>query len=97
MTTFKMPEPVSEATEYKNLSASVQVLNGPGRVLGVLCASSSSGTLKVWDSLSAANDILVNTMSLTAGTFYPMPAYCKTGLFCTIGGTADITVFAAKL
>lgn len=97
MATFPTPNAVSESTDFCNLSASGQVLNGPGRLLGILCASSSSGTAKVWDSLSAAGTVCVNTMSLTAGQFYPMPAYMKTGCYVTIAGTADITVFAAKL
>lgn len=87
--------PVLESCSYKNLSASALVKTGAGRLLGLICASSSSGTVKIWDNTSAATTVLLNTMSLTAGTFYPVPGAFSTGLYVTIGGTADITVFFA--
>ena len=83
---------VTEAGNYTNLSASAQVRAGPGALLGVFVASSSSGTIKLWDSLTAANAIIINTTSVTGGTFYPIPVVFGTGLYCTIAGTADITV-----
>lgn len=79
----------------KNLSASGQVLSASGQLLGVFCASSSSGTLKLWDNTAGSGAVVVNTFSLTAGTFYPIPASLANGLYAELGGTADITLFVA--
>ena len=88
-----MANPVVESFGYTNLSSSALVRTGKAQIGGILCASSSSGTVKVWDNTSAATTVVVNTMSLTAGQFYPIPASVGTGIYVTIGGTADITVF----
>lgn len=81
------------AVPYTNLSASALINSGPTRLVSIFCASSSSGTLKIWDNTSAATTILINTFSLTGATNYQINALAKTGVFFTIGGTADITAF----
>lgn len=83
--------PVVGGSSYSNLSSSALVKTGEGHLLGVFCASSSSGTLKVWDNTSAATTVLVNTFSLVAGTWYPLPFRFGVGCYATIGGTADVT------
>lgn len=83
-----------EAYSYRNLTASALVKTGYGRVKGIIVASHTSGTIKLWDNTSAATTTLVNTMTLAAGERF-IPLYDATfnvGLFVTIGGTADITV-----
>jgi hypothetical protein len=79
---------------YKNLTASGLVKTGQGTVSGIIVASHSSGTIKLWDAVTAAVPVLVNTMTLATGERY-IPLYdanFTTGLYVTIGGTADITV-----
>lgn len=77
-----------------NKTASGAVLPISGGLLGVFCASSSSGTLKLYDNASAASGtVVVNTFNLTAGTYYQIPASLANGLYATIGGTADVTFF----
>ena len=89
-----MATPVVEGGAYKNISASTLVRTGAGQLLGIFVASASSTpTIKVWDNTSAATTILVNTFTPIAGTFYPMPGNFGAGLFVTIGGTVDCTVF----
>jgi hypothetical protein len=79
-----------------NMTASGAAATGSAQLIGVFCASSSSGTLKLYDNASAASGtVVVNTFSLTAGTFYPIPASLANGLYATIGGTADVTFFIA--
>lgn len=85
-------QPVSGAKYHTNLSASGQVSASEVELLGLFCASSTSGTAKVWNSASAAGDILVNTFPLIGGQYYPMPFYCGVGCYVTITGTADVTV-----
>ena len=79
---------------YKNTAASVLVKTGYGRLRGIFCASTTGGTLKLWDNTSAATTILVNTFDLTAATYYDMgDVEFGTGLYATIANTADITLF----
>ncbi len=87
-----MPNPVTETGQYSNKSASALIYTGAGRVLGIFCASSTAGTVKLWDQTSAAAPILVNTTSVYGGTWYPMPFDFVNGLYLTIGGTCDVTV-----
>jgi len=81
--------------KYKNTTASVQVQSGAGRVSGFIVNSHTSGTLKLWDSLTAANTIIMNTFTFPTGSsvqIFPDPIDFYTGLFATVGGTADITI-----
>lgn len=83
-----------ESNSYKNLSASGLVKTGSGIVCGVVINSHTAGTLKLWDNTSAATTVLFNTISFAVGERY-VPLYdanFNTGLFATIGGTADITI-----
>lgn len=79
---------------YKNLSASALVETGQGTLQGVIVNSHSSGTLKFWDSLTAANGVIFSTITLAAGErWIPLfGAHFSIGCFLTIGGTADVTV-----
>lgn len=79
--------------KYKNISASALIGEGATHLAGIFCASASTGTVKVWDNTAASGTVCANTFSLTAGTYYELPARLKNGLYITIGGTADITVF----
>jgi len=79
---------------YKNTDASVLVKTGVGKLRGIFVASTSQGTIKLWDNTSAATTILVNTFSPVAATYYDFAdVLFGTGLYITIGGTIDCTVF----
>lgn len=84
--------------KYRNLTASALVKTGSGTVKGIVIGSHTSGTIKLWDNTSAATTVLVNTMTLSAiattgERFIDLfGANFTTGLYVTIGGTADITV-----
>lgn len=80
--------------KYKNLSASGLVKTGSGKVVGVVINSHTSGTLKLWDAVTATTPVLFNTMTFAVGErFIPLfDAAFSTGLYATIGGTADITI-----
>lgn len=83
----------------KSISASALIKTGDGQIGGILIASATAGTVKIWDSLTAAGTVIVDTTtgyttSATASPVYlDIPAGFSTGLFVTIGGTATITVF----
>lgn len=78
---------------YKNTAASVLVKTGLGRLRGIFVASTSQGSIKLWDNTSAAGDVLVNTFSPTAATYYHMgDVLFGTGLYITIANV-DCTLF----
>lgn len=84
-----------EATHI-NISASSLIKTGSGRVQGVIINSNTAGTVKLWDNTAASGTILINTFSFTTGTSGFLPLFggtFGTGLYATIGGTADITIF----
>lgn len=81
--------------KYTNLTASALIKTGSGEVAGFIVNSNSSGTLKLWDALTATTPVLMNTYTFPAGSSvvsFPAPINFVTGLFATIGGTADITI-----
>jgi hypothetical protein len=84
--------PAIGGTDYLNGSTSQAVKTGEGYLIGVFVASSSSGTIKLWDNTAGSGAILVNTFSALAGQWYPIPVRFKTGLFITVGGTIDYTL-----
>lgn len=68
---------------------------------GVLCSSSSSLIIQVWDTLtndSGAGAVLVqDQLTLTAGQSYPMPARILQGLYVKIvSGTGKFTVYTSN-
>jgi hypothetical protein len=77
-----------------NLSASALIKTGSGRIQGVVINSHTSGTLKLWDSLTASGTVIHETMSFAVGErFIPMFGETfGTGLYATIGGTANLTI-----
>lgn len=92
--TFHVME-TADTANYTNLSASALVKTGAGYVYGVIVNSNTAGTLKLWDNTSAATTVLVNTYTFAAGSsniVFPAALKFNTGLYATIGGTADITI-----
>lgn len=84
------------ASSYKNITADTLVKEGAGKLTGIFCASGSSPTIKIWDSMSAAAPILVNTFTPVTGVLTAFPDGGVTftrGLYIDVGGTIDCTVF----
>jgi len=77
-----------------NMSASGLVKTGYGSVIGVVINSHTGGTLKLWDSLTASGTVLNETITFQADERYIafFGESFNTGLFATIGGTANITI-----
>lgn len=82
-------------SEWEKITGSQVLVSGNGVVSGFIVNSHTSGTIKLWDSLTATGRVIVDTITLAAGPqvyTFPRPLNFVTGLFVTIGGTADITV-----
>jgi hypothetical protein len=80
---------------YRNITASTNSLkNGPVILKGMFVNSTSSGTIKIYDSLTQAGTVVNNTITPAAGAYYPLgDAGLAVGLSVTIGGTLDCTLY----
>lgn len=79
--------------KFINLSASGAIEVGQGTLAGVVVNSHSSGTIKLWNSLTASGTVMFNTITLAVGERW-IPffgANYTIGCFVTVGGTADLT------
>lgn len=85
---------VRDSATYTNLTASALIKTGAGVLKGIVVNSHTSGTLKLWDNTSAATTVIFETITFAAGpNFIKFPAVeFNTGLYATIGGTANITL-----
>lgn len=81
--------PVTESQNYKNITSTTTVYTGTGGMLGIFVASTTGGTLKVDDGVTA----MIGQFSPVAGTFYALPGRFNTSLVVTVGGTLNATVF----
>ena len=85
---------VIEAGQYKNITSSTQISVNPGRLIGFFVdTASSTPTIKIWDNPAASGNVIVNTFTPVAGTFYPAPANYLAGLFVTTSGTVGVTIY----
>lgn len=79
---------------YQNITTDTLIKTGTGNILGVIINSHASGTLKLWDSLTASGTVLCNTITFNTGEHF-IPIYgakFTTGLFADVGGTVDLTI-----
>ncbi len=82
------------ASMYANLTASALVKEGPGKLKGMVVATTTGGTIKFWDQTSAAVPVLINTITPAAGSSYDFREVQFTrGLYVTIANTIDVTIF----
>lgn len=83
----------SNVCTYKQMSATANVANSDGWMLGVFCSSSTAGSLTLYDDPATGTTTkIVDTFTLVPGTWYPLPFAYATGLYAVVGGTAAITV-----
>lgn len=76
-----------------NLAASGQILAAPGRIIGFYVNSTTSGTIRFSDALTATTPYLGAAITPAVG-YHTYPAVLGTGGYATIGGTAlDVTIF----
>lgn len=84
-----MAEEVFEGDKYLNFTATVAAGPVSGSLIGILVASSAGATIK----LATASRTIVNTMTVVAGQFYPIPCRFQGALVITVVGTVDATLF----
>lgn len=86
--------PTSQYGQNKNITASALIKTGPGVVVGVIINSHTSGTLQLSDALTSTTPNITGTITFGAAErFIPLyGAKFITGLYATVGGTANITI-----
>jgi len=79
----------------KTISGSQLLVSGNGVVYGFVVNSHSSGTLKLWDSLTATGDVIINTFTFPSGSgsyTFPAPLNFHTGLFADMTEDESVTI-----
>jgi hypothetical protein len=77
------------------LTATGQVKTGGGAILGFYVNSTTTGTIVLWDSLSAAGNQVTGTITPGIG-WHPLPLKFGVGLHCVIANTLDVTFIVAR-
>lgn len=83
---------------YKQLSATAQVKDQLGKFIGLVISSTSSGTLKVYDSapnVGTSGTVMINTLTPAAGSTYyfgPNGMQFNEGLYIVAANTIEFTV-----
>lgn len=80
-------------TTYKNLTATGAIKTKPGVLRGMYVNSTTAGTIKLWDSLSASGLVMNNTITPAVGWHDLGNTGFSIGLYATIGGTLDVTLY----
>jgi hypothetical protein len=79
---------------YTRLTGSGIVVNGTGVLSGMRVNSTNSGTVKLYDYLSATGTVINNTMTPAVGYHDLGSVQLTTGCYAEIGGTAiDVTFY----
>ena len=81
------------SNNYANKTASALIKTGRGTLVGMYVNSTSAGTIKLWDNTSAATTVINNTITPGIGYHNLGNVAFNTGLYATIGGTLDVTIY----
>ena len=80
-------------TTFTNLSSSALVINGSGVLDGMYVNSTSSGTIKFWNALTATGAVINNTITPDKGYHKLGGCNFDTGLYADTGATIDVTIY----
>lgn len=81
---------------YKRITATGNIKPIGGRLLGILVASTTAGTIQLYDSATTTTTYpITGVITPVAGMFIPIPAEFTTGLYAVVGGTLDATLIYA--
>ena len=76
---------------YLRLTASGVVIGSRGRLAGFYVASTTSGTITLYDNPSAASGTQISGTITPSTGWNAYPVDGLTGIYATIGGTLDVT------
>ena len=81
--------------KYTNVSADALVRTGGGTVSGIIVNSHSSGTFKLYDGLTSAGTLILNTYTPASGSSvieFPEEIEFYTGLYFDKTNAIDATI-----
>lgn len=88
---------VTECGDYARITSSQNISPTPARLIGVVVASTSSGTIQFFDDTGTGTSTPVTgVITPTAGQFIPIRAKCGAGIYAAIANTLDCTVIYEK-
>ena len=89
---------VIESVEPAQLTASGNICNGRGRLAGIFVSSATAApTLTIYDDgATGTTRKIVDTFTLTAGSYFKLPFRFYFGCNIVIAGTASVTVGFAR-
>jgi len=77
------------------VSASGVIRYGNCNLIGVIVNSTTSGTITLYDEVSATGTAFVAAIAPAAGVYTPIPASCAKGIYFTLANTMNVTFFVA--
>ena len=81
------------AGNCRQITASANLQNTQGRIIGIFVSTSTAGTITVYDdSATGTTRKIVDTFSVSAGTWYSLPFCYINGLYIVISGIVSATV-----
>lgn len=90
-TSYRHPAPgqggvVNGGQSVLAISSSQLVKSGAGDLVGIFTASTSGGTIQLFDNTAAGGTLLVTTFNAVLG-WTPLPLFFGTGLYVNLGGS----------
>lgn len=81
-------------SKYKNISGSTDAIKtGKGVLVGMYVNSTSSGTIVIYDGITATGTLINNTITPAKGWHDLGNVAFLTGLSVTIANTLDVTLY----
>ncbi len=90
-----MPIGTNPSNTYKNMTASTLLKSGQGVLAGFVVSSTTSGTVTIYDSATAATstDIMLGTITPAAGSTYKLDAAFANGCYIVCANTINLTAY----
>ena len=85
---------ISSDSQYKQISADTLIKTGQGMAIAIIVSSHTTGSIKLWDALSATGNVLVDSYTYASGS-QVIPLYgihFAIGLYADVTGTQSITI-----
>jgi hypothetical protein len=81
---------------YKQFTATGNISPFGASLLGIFVSASTAGSVTIYDSATTTTTTkVIDTVTLVAGTWYPMPVGTTAGIYIVVSGTLSATaVFA---
>lgn len=81
----------AQNTTPVRLTASGQVSAAATKIVTIVIADGSTGSIKLWNNTAGSGTVLINTITLPVGIYSLHGLGSGNGLYCTITGTVDVT------